>query len=84
MKTSSNPFLHLPSILAATIAIATSAHAADFTWDGGTGNWDAHQLEHRHRIRSHHRRQHRHDQRRQRDGERGWVGGLDSITAGQR
>jgi autotransporter-associated beta strand protein len=41
MKPRLNSFLRLPSILAATAAFATSAHAADFTWDGGTGNWNA-------------------------------------------
>jgi hypothetical protein len=28
-------------IAAATIAFAASAQAVDYTWDGGTGNWDA-------------------------------------------
>lgn len=42
MKTRINPFLRRASIVtAATIAFAASAHAADFTWDGGTGNWNA-------------------------------------------
>ena len=27
------------SILAATFAVVSAANAADFTWDGGTGNW---------------------------------------------
>ena len=39
MKSRSNPVLRFSSILAAATALATSAHAVDYTWDGGTGNW---------------------------------------------
>ena len=42
MKSRINPFVRFSTLLtAATIALAASAQAADFTWDGGTGNWNA-------------------------------------------
>ena len=42
MKPRINSFVHFSSLLtAATIAFAASAHAVDYTWDGGTGNWNA-------------------------------------------
>jgi autotransporter-associated beta strand protein len=37
MKTRRNPFL----LISAVFSVASAAHAADFTWDGGTGNWNA-------------------------------------------
>ena len=41
MKSNSYTSSRIPALLAATVVIAGSAHAADFTWDGGTGNWNA-------------------------------------------
>jgi len=38
MKPRFNPFLVTS---AAILAIATCTHAVDYTWDGGTGNWNA-------------------------------------------
>ncbi|MFM2241641.1 MAG: hypothetical protein RLZ97_496 [Verrucomicrobiota bacterium] len=38
MKLRTNPFLRLSTTVAA-ITYAASAHAADYTWGGGTGNW---------------------------------------------
>jgi len=38
MKSRTNPFV---LISAAALVFVTTAHAADFTWDGGTGNWNA-------------------------------------------
>ena len=35
MKTRNNPFL----LISAVFSVASAAHAVDFTWDGGTGNW---------------------------------------------
>ncbi|MCB1132695.1 MAG: hypothetical protein KDN05_16340, partial [Verrucomicrobiae bacterium] len=40
MKPRSNPYLVISAAVTA-LALATSAHAADFTWDGGAGNWNA-------------------------------------------
>ena len=39
MKFRLNSFLRSSSLLATTVAITGSALAADFTWDGGNGNW---------------------------------------------
>jgi len=42
MKSRTNSFVRFSTLLtAASIAFAASASAADFTWDGGTGNWNA-------------------------------------------
>jgi autotransporter-associated beta strand protein len=42
MKSRLHSFFHFSTLLtAASIAFAGSASAADFTWDGGTGNWNA-------------------------------------------
>jgi fibronectin-binding autotransporter adhesin len=41
MKTGSNPFLRLSSLLAATVAITTSAHADNLTWDAAiNSSWN--------------------------------------------
>ncbi len=42
MKSHLSSFFRFFTLLTcASIAFAGSAHAADFTWDGGTGNWNA-------------------------------------------
>ena len=42
MKHTGHPLVRFSPLLAAAIvAFATSGHAVDYTWDGGTGNWNA-------------------------------------------
>jgi len=42
MKSLLNPFVRLSSLItAAAVPFAASALAVDYTWDGGTGNWNA-------------------------------------------
>ena len=43
MKPKTNPFLRsaLPAAAAAALALGTTAHATDYTWDSTTNNWDS-------------------------------------------